>query len=82
MIIAWDKYFKNINVTDHLNSNVIKAQNPNKDPIQETLVLFYLPLMLCLYILFLLFQLAALYNIPPPPREKNAFYCSYLQPIL
>lgn len=39
--------------------------------------------MLCLYILFLLFQLAALYNIPPPPpREKNAFYCSYLQPIL
>lgn len=26
--------------------------------------------MSCLYILFLLFQLAALYNIPPPPQKK------------
>lgn len=73
----WDKSFKNINVTDHANGNVfIKAQDPNKVLIQETLMLSYLPVMLCLYLVscWVFFNLPfdAFYKPTPPP--KKAFY--------
>lgn len=35
--------------------------------------------MLCLYILFLLFQLAALYNIPPPAKKMPSIVHIYNQ---